>query len=98
MPSHIRMIICKLLPLKFILFCRWLLGYPVVYLFSKDHVADAVYNLSTKYLHIYKILVRRFITFWFYFKYKCHFINVLKNLLLIFSEKKHLAENLPRKN
>ncbi|XP_039122463.1 uncharacterized protein LOC120259013 isoform X1 [Dioscorea cayenensis subsp. rotundata] len=37
----------------------WLLGYPVVYLFSKDHVADAVYNLSTKYLHIYKILVRR---------------------------------------
>ncbi|KAH7685015.1 hypothetical protein IHE45_04G013200 [Dioscorea alata] len=37
----------------------WLLGYPVVYLFSKDHVADAVYNLSTKYLHIYKILVCR---------------------------------------
>ncbi|KAK9932389.1 hypothetical protein M0R45_019628 [Rubus argutus] len=37
----------------------WLLGYPVVYLFSKEHVADAVYNLSTKYLHIYKISVCR---------------------------------------
>ncbi|KAM5570166.1 hypothetical protein ABKV19_017265 [Rosa sericea] len=37
----------------------WLLGYPVVYLFSKEHVADAVYNLSMKYLHIYTISVCR---------------------------------------
>lgn len=37
----------------------WLLGYPVVYIFSKEHVADAVYNLSTQYLHIYKILMCR---------------------------------------
>ncbi|KAJ0972342.1 hypothetical protein J5N97_020301 [Dioscorea zingiberensis] len=37
----------------------WLLGYPVVYLFTKDRVADAVFNLSTKSLHIYKILIRR---------------------------------------
>ncbi|KAK8519548.1 hypothetical protein V6N13_133447 [Hibiscus sabdariffa] len=37
----------------------WLLGYPVVYLFSKDHIGDAVYNLSTKFLRIYKILVSR---------------------------------------
>ncbi|KAJ6370470.1 hypothetical protein OIU76_028700 [Salix suchowensis] len=26
----------------------WLLGYPVVYLFSKQHIEDAIYNLSTK--------------------------------------------------
>ncbi|KAK8960890.1 hypothetical protein KSP40_PGU014750 [Platanthera guangdongensis] len=37
----------------------WLLGYPVVYMFSKEHAADAVYNLSTQYLHIYKILICR---------------------------------------
>ncbi|EOY04846.1 hypothetical protein QUC31_017061 [Theobroma cacao] len=37
----------------------WLLGYPVVYLFSKDHIGDAVYNLSTKFLRIYKILICR---------------------------------------
>ncbi|GMI92958.1 hypothetical protein like AT3G59490 [Hibiscus trionum] len=37
----------------------WLLGYPVVYLFSKDHIGDAIYNLSTKFLRIYKILVSR---------------------------------------
>ncbi|KAK9138771.1 hypothetical protein Sjap_009365 [Stephania japonica] len=37
----------------------WLLGYPVVYLFSKDHIADAVYNLSTKSLHLFKILISR---------------------------------------
>ncbi|XP_039066854.1 uncharacterized protein LOC120212702 [Hibiscus syriacus] len=37
----------------------WLLGYPVVYLFSKDHIGDAICNLSTKFLRIYKILVSR---------------------------------------
>uniref|UniRef100_A0A5B7B4A1 Uncharacterized protein n=1 Tax=Davidia involucrata TaxID=16924 RepID=A0A5B7B4A1_DAVIN len=37
----------------------WLLGYPVVYLFGKDHIADAIYNLSTKSLHLFKILVCR---------------------------------------
>ncbi|KAK8510378.1 hypothetical protein V6N13_100405 [Hibiscus sabdariffa] len=37
----------------------WLLGYPVVYLFRKDHIGDAIYNLSTKFLRIYKILVSR---------------------------------------
>ncbi|TYI61011.1 hypothetical protein E1A91_D10G144400v1 [Gossypium mustelinum] len=37
----------------------WLLGYPIVYLFSKDHIEDAIYNLSTKFLRIYKILVSR---------------------------------------
>ncbi|KAI4324317.1 hypothetical protein L6164_023868 [Bauhinia variegata] len=35
----------------------WLLGYPVVYLFSKEHIGDAIYNLSTKYLHIFQVLV-----------------------------------------
>ncbi|OMP00018.1 hypothetical protein COLO4_12977 [Corchorus olitorius] len=38
----------------------WLLGYPLVYLFSTDHIEDAIYNLSTKFLRIYKILVCRF--------------------------------------
>ncbi|XP_058748783.1 uncharacterized protein LOC131621753 isoform X2 [Vicia villosa] len=38
----------------------WLLGYPVVYLFGKDHIADAVYNLSTKYLHIFQVFVCSF--------------------------------------
>ncbi|KAK9288439.1 hypothetical protein L1049_016896 [Liquidambar formosana] len=37
----------------------WLLGYPVVYLFSKEHIADAIYNLSTKSLHLFKIQVCR---------------------------------------
>ncbi|XVE81059.1 hypothetical protein DITRI_Ditri15bG0032700 [Diplodiscus trichospermus] len=37
----------------------WLLGYPVVYLFSTDHIEHAIYNLSTKFLRIYKILVHR---------------------------------------
>ncbi|KAJ9189189.1 hypothetical protein P3X46_000515 [Hevea brasiliensis] len=40
----------------------WLLGYPVVYLFSKEHIADAIYNLSTKYLRIFRILVSRSIS------------------------------------
>ncbi|KAG4961434.1 hypothetical protein JHK87_038067 [Glycine soja] len=31
----------------------WLLGYPVVYLFGKEHISDAIYNLATKYLHIF---------------------------------------------
>ncbi|KAG8369501.1 hypothetical protein BUALT_Bualt14G0020200 [Buddleja alternifolia] len=37
----------------------WLLGYPVVYLFGKEYIEDAVYNLSTKSLHIYQIFVNR---------------------------------------
>ncbi|KAL4193650.1 hypothetical protein AMTRI_Chr06g177790 [Amborella trichopoda] len=37
----------------------WLLGYPVVYLFSKEHTSHAVCNLSTRPLHIFKILVGR---------------------------------------
>ncbi|XP_058181491.1 uncharacterized protein LOC131299930 isoform X3 [Rhododendron vialii] len=37
----------------------WLLGYPIVYLFSKEHISDAIYNLSTKSLHLFKVLVRR---------------------------------------
>ncbi|KAH9783559.1 hypothetical protein KPL71_009355 [Citrus sinensis] len=37
----------------------WLLGYPVVYLFDKEHIADAIYNLSTQSLRIFKILVTR---------------------------------------
>ncbi|KAL2920948.1 UPF0739 protein C1orf74-like protein [Bienertia sinuspersici] len=41
----------------------WLLGYPVIYLFGKDHISDAIYNLSTKPLHLYKILVHRFAAF-----------------------------------
>ncbi|KAL5990925.1 hypothetical protein ACLOJK_011830 [Asimina triloba] len=38
----------------------WLLGYPVVYLSGKEHMADAVYNLSTKPLNLFKIVVGRF--------------------------------------
>ncbi|GAB2212401.1 hypothetical protein Droror1_Dr00020363 [Drosera rotundifolia] len=37
----------------------WLLGYPVVYLFRKDYITDAICNLSTKSLHLFKVLVRR---------------------------------------
>ncbi|KAI5653499.1 hypothetical protein M9H77_30686 [Catharanthus roseus] len=37
----------------------WLLGYPVIYLFGKQHIQDAIYNLSTKSLHLFKILVCR---------------------------------------
>ncbi|XP_042482555.1 uncharacterized protein LOC122062954 isoform X2 [Macadamia integrifolia] len=37
----------------------WLLGYPVVYLFDRDHIADATYNLSTKSLHLFKVSVCR---------------------------------------
>ncbi|KAJ8445273.1 hypothetical protein Cgig2_024479 [Carnegiea gigantea] len=37
----------------------WLLGYPVVYLFDRDHIPDAIYNLSTKPLHLFRVLVRR---------------------------------------
>lgn len=40
---------------------RWLLGYPVVYLFGKDHISDAIYHLSTKYLHIFQVFVCRFV-------------------------------------
>ncbi|KAK4406246.1 hypothetical protein Sango_0631100 [Sesamum angolense] len=36
---------------------RWLLGYPVIYLFGKDYIEHAVYSLSTKSLHIYQIFV-----------------------------------------
>ncbi|XP_061374767.1 uncharacterized protein LOC133316987 isoform X1 [Gastrolobium bilobum] len=37
----------------------WLLGYPVVYLFGKERIADAIYNLSTKYLHIFQVSICR---------------------------------------
>lgn len=37
----------------------WLLGYPVIYLFGKDHIERAVHNLSSKSLHIYQIFVTR---------------------------------------
>ncbi|XP_034684809.1 uncharacterized protein LOC117913846 isoform X1 [Vitis riparia] len=37
----------------------WLLGYPVVYLFSTEHISDAIFNLSTKSLRIFKILICR---------------------------------------
>ncbi|KAF8014125.1 hypothetical protein BT93_H0078 [Corymbia citriodora subsp. variegata] len=37
----------------------WLLGYPVVYLFSTEHIEEAIYNLSTKSLRIFKILISR---------------------------------------
>ncbi|XP_071718530.1 uncharacterized protein [Rutidosis leptorrhynchoides] len=38
----------------------WLLGYPVVYIFDKDHIEEAVYNLSTKSLHLFNVFVRSF--------------------------------------
>ncbi|KAH0884572.1 hypothetical protein HID58_060668, partial [Brassica napus] len=37
----------------------WLLDYPVVYLFGTDHIEDAIYNLSTKSLRIFKVLLQR---------------------------------------
>ncbi|CAH8269163.1 unnamed protein product [Arabidopsis lyrata] len=37
----------------------WLLDYPVVYLFGTDHIEEAIYNLSTKSLRIFKVLVCR---------------------------------------
>jgi len=33
----------------------------VVYLFGKDHISDAIYHLSTKYLHIFQVFVCRFV-------------------------------------
>lgn len=38
---------------------RWLLGYPVIYLFGKECIERAIYNLSTKSLRIYQIFVNR---------------------------------------
>ncbi|XP_050939895.1 uncharacterized protein LOC103486956 isoform X5 [Cucumis melo] len=35
----------------------WLLGYPIVYLFDKDHISEATYNLSAKPLHIFRLSV-----------------------------------------
>ncbi|WZZ51881.1 hypothetical protein YC2023_051988 [Brassica napus] len=37
----------------------WLLEYPVVYLFGTYHIEDAIYNLPTKSLRIFKVLVQR---------------------------------------
>ncbi|KAJ0254825.1 Uncharacterized protein HA466_0096750 [Hirschfeldia incana] len=37
----------------------WLLDYPVVYLFGTDHIEEAIYNLSTKSLRIFQVLVQR---------------------------------------
>ncbi|KAA0053809.1 UPF0739 protein C1orf74-like protein isoform X2 [Cucumis melo var. makuwa] len=37
----------------------WLLGYPIVYLFDKDHISEATYNLSAKPLHIFRLSVNR---------------------------------------
>ncbi|CAN8280073.1 unnamed protein product [Cochlearia groenlandica] len=37
----------------------WLLDYPVVYLFGTDHIEEAIYNLSTKSLRIFKVVVCR---------------------------------------
>ncbi|CAN8252970.1 unnamed protein product [Cochlearia groenlandica] len=41
----------------------WLLDYPVVYLFGTDHIEEAIYNLSTKSLRIFKVLVCRLVIF-----------------------------------
>ncbi|XP_026438942.1 uncharacterized protein LOC113337473 isoform X2 [Papaver somniferum] len=35
----------------------WLLGYPVVYLFGRDHIPDSIYNLSTKSLQLFQISI-----------------------------------------
>lgn len=37
----------------------WLLGYPVVYLFSKEHIQDAIRVLSTRSLRLFKIFLCR---------------------------------------
>ncbi|MCL7045468.1 hypothetical protein MKW94_008229 [Papaver nudicaule] len=37
----------------------WLLGYPVVYLFGKEHISDSIYNLSTKSLQLFQISIHR---------------------------------------
>ncbi|XP_023520598.1 uncharacterized protein LOC111784014 isoform X1 [Cucurbita pepo subsp. pepo] len=37
----------------------WLLGYPIVYLFHKEHISEATYNLSAKPLHIFRLSVSR---------------------------------------
>ncbi|XP_073002885.1 uncharacterized protein [Typha latifolia] len=37
----------------------WLLGYPVTYLFSKKNAEQAMRNLSTQSLHIFKVFVSR---------------------------------------
>ncbi|KAI3992617.1 hypothetical protein MKX01_007939, partial [Papaver californicum] len=41
----------------------WLLGYPVVYLFGKEHISDSIYNLSTKFLQLFQISIHRFVGF-----------------------------------
>jgi len=35
----------------------WLLGYPIVYLFNREHVAQAASILSTGPIHLFKILI-----------------------------------------
>ena len=40
--------------------CRWLLGYPVTYLFRNGSAEAATKNLSKHSLHIYRIYVVRF--------------------------------------
>ncbi|KAH0715212.1 hypothetical protein KY284_008117 [Solanum tuberosum] len=37
----------------------WLLGYPIVYLFGMAHIENAIYNLSTKSLNLFQVLVCR---------------------------------------
>ncbi|XP_048140338.1 uncharacterized protein LOC115745186 isoform X2 [Rhodamnia argentea] len=37
----------------------WLLGYPIVYLFSTEHIEEAIHNLSTKSLRVFRILISR---------------------------------------
>ncbi|KAH9606889.1 hypothetical protein KSS87_019723 [Heliosperma pusillum] len=53
----------------------WLLGYPVIYLFGKDHIADAIYNLSTKPLHLYRVLFRRIAS-----EIQCNLPSLIKHL------------------
>ncbi|XP_062107841.1 uncharacterized protein LOC133818795 isoform X3 [Humulus lupulus] len=37
----------------------WLLGYPIVYAFGKEHSSEAIRNLSTKSLRIFRISISR---------------------------------------
>lgn len=47
--------------------CRWLLGYPITYLFNKEHGEKAMRNLSFKSIYHYKLFASRFDT-----SYRCY--------------------------
>lgn len=64
---------------------RWLLGYPVTYLFRNESGETATQNLSKHSLHIYRIYVVRFGLFHEYASCRYSRKNFLLALILVIS-------------